>query len=227
MAPVIDNVTIAKEADGEDTKVILTIDVTSNVPMMPSFQGQLIGPNEHVWGSGGFMGETWTEVTANKWRFIHTDMVSQYTPSGEYRYMGIKVQGMSPAALLESTPWVGELKVTITNSIVPEVPVIDNITLTSIEQNQWGSIVGNFTIDITSNVPLLELNINNGTFILFESFDITQPEPGKWRLILPWDIMPSFLYSPGPYTFHNQYRIENAGGLLSEWWNGEFTVNIP
>jgi hypothetical protein len=117
--PIIERITSSIELAGRDTLVKLTVDVRSNVPVN-WFEGSFEGPNGNIWGGGS--GRTFAEVSPGLWRLVHTDRVSEFAPSGEYRYTGIRVRN---AGLLRSDPWPGELKVTITNSAQAQVSIID------------------------------------------------------------------------------------------------------
>ena len=105
--PVIQNVVLSTEKDGEDTILVLTFTVESNVPV-DWLNISLDGPNGNIFGGGGTT--EFTEISPGIWQHIRRDRISQYAPSGDYYYSNISVHN---AGMLQSDVWPGVLKVTI------------------------------------------------------------------------------------------------------------------
>jgi hypothetical protein len=219
--PVIDSITISKEASGDDTVITLTIDVSSNVPVNYR-TGSFYGPNGNIWGGGG--GYTFAETSTGHWRLVTTDTVSQYAPSGEYYYTNIKVRN---AGQLESEAWTSELKVAVTNSIIAQTPVIDNITIS--KEASGNDTVITLTIDVSSNVPV---NYRTGSFYGPNGniwgggggYTFTETSTGHWRLITTDTVSQ---YAPSGGYYYTNIKVRNAGQLESEAWTGELKVTIP
>ena|GEM_PF-2417361 len=113
--PVIQDVTLTTEKDGQDTILVLTLTVESNVPV-DWLNDTLDGPNGNIHGGGVgiFPGQdgnpSSTEVLPNVWQVVRRDRISQYAPSGEYSYSNVSVKN---AGMLESDVWSGVLKTSI------------------------------------------------------------------------------------------------------------------
>ena len=220
-APVIDSITISQAPSGNDTIITLTIDVSSDVPVN-WMSGSFYSPMGNIWGGGS--GRTFTEIAPGKWQLVHTDTVSEYAPSGDYYYTNIKVNN---AGYLESAAWAGELKVTITNSIVAVKPVIDSITISHTASGNDTIIT--LTIDVSSNVPVTWMsgsfygptgNIWGGG----SGRTFTEIAPDHWQLVHTDTVSE---YEPSGEYYYTNIKVNNAGYLESDAWAGELKVTLP
>ena len=220
-APVIDKITISKAASGSDTVITLTIDASSNTPVN-WLSGMFDGPNGNIWGGG--WGITFTETSSGHWRLVHTDNVSQYAPSGDYYYTNMRVKN---AGYLESAAWAGELKVTVTNTVVAGLPVIDNVTISKAASGS--DTVITLTVDVSSNVPVNWLSgmfygPNGNIWGGGSGRTFTETSSGHWRLVHTDNVSQ---YAPSGDYYYTNMRVKNDGYLESAAWAGELKVTIP
>jgi len=108
-APVINSVTLTKQAVSGGTNLSVKIVATSNAPV-EWLTICLESPNGSIYGGGN--GRNFTEIAAGVYEYTQVDFISSDYPSGKYTYSCIQVEN---AAGLESEVWSQPVETTIIN----------------------------------------------------------------------------------------------------------------
>lgn len=217
--PEIVNVTLQKETVSDGYWLHLTVEAESESPvnwLNYSFD------NDFRQIEGGGFETKFNENSAGNWECTWTWFVSKYAPSGKYVFSNLQVFN---EAQNEST--IGPVRsVDITNSIPPEKPVIESVTLNTTPVENGTRL--QLTIRVLSNSPVNWVNLclegphgnitGGGWEVLFKDIG-----SNLWEHVVSYTVSKS---APSGAYYYDQISVENLGMMISDRWPEKPSCNI-
>jgi len=231
--PVIDNIAISQEIVDDGTLVTIIADITSDVELT-YFGSSLYGPNGLLPNRGFETSIDYNETSPGHWQITYTEKISIYVASGEYYYTDLRVYNWAVKIgeydYFQSAEWKKKEYVSVANSIVPQKPVITNITISLKDTVSYNDIDYKFvtmTVYAKSNVPMTWLSgsfygPNGNIWGGGSPHTWEEISTGNWKCVRTEWVKKD---TPGVYYYTNMVA-DNAGYLKSDPWKGELKFTI-